>query len=83
MDIDIVIGSDFNWNLFNGYVIKANEGLVSMEKCQGWALSGHVATCTNKNAVQNVFKIATAQIETLQTEHFTWLRKISNPLLSQ
>ena len=42
-----------------------------MEKCQGWALSGHVATCTNKNAVQNVFKIATAQIETLQTEHFT------------
>ena len=34
-----------------------------MEKCQGWALSGHVATYTNKNAVQNVFKIATAQID--------------------
>ena len=34
-----------------------------MEKCQGWALSGHVAIYTNKNAVQNVFKIATAQID--------------------
>ena len=35
-----------------------------MEKCQGWALSGHVATYTNKNAVQNVDR-------NKLTEHFT------------
>ena len=36
-----------------------------METCLGWVLGGRATTdCTNNNAVENVFKIATAQIDT-------------------
>ena len=36
-----------------------------METCLGWVLSGRVTTdYTNNNAIENVFKITTAQIDT-------------------
>ena len=65
LNIDILIGSDFYWIFFNGNVINANEGPVAMETCLGWVLGGRATTdYTNNNAVENVFKIATAQIDT-------------------
>ena len=65
LNIDILIGSDFYWRFFNGIEINVNEGLVAMETCLGSVLSRRVITdYTNNNAVENVFKITTAQIDT-------------------
>ena len=65
LNIDIVIGKNFYWKFFNGNVINANEGPVAMEIYLGWVLSRRVKNgFTNNNAVQNVFKITTAQIDT-------------------
>ena len=59
LNIDILIGK-----FFNGNVINADEGPVTMETCLGWVLSGRATTdYTNSSAVENVFKITTAQID--------------------
>ena len=48
-----------------------------METCLGWVLGGRATTdYTNNNAVENVFKIATAQIDTTPA---TGLKKMTNP----
>ena len=65
LNIDVLIGSNFYRKIFNGNVINANEGPIATETCLGWVLSGHVTTdYTNNNAVENVCKITTAQIDT-------------------
>ena len=64
LNIDIFIGSDFYCKFFNGNVINADEGPVAMETCLGWVLSGRATTdYTNNSAVENDFKITTAQID--------------------
>ena len=64
LNIDILIGTDFYWKFYNRNVINANEGPVAMETCLGWVLSGPFKNdYTHSNAVQNVFKITTAQID--------------------
>ena len=50
---------------FIGNVINTNEDPVAIETCLGWVLSGRaIPDYINNNAVQNVFKILTAQIDT-------------------
>ena len=64
LNIDILIGTDFYWKFCNRNVINANEGPVAMETCLGWVLSGPFKNdYTHSNAVQNVFKITTAQVD--------------------
>ena len=64
LDIDILIDK-FYWKFFNGNLINANEGPVVMETCLDWVLGGRVTTdYTHNNAVENVFQITTAQIDT-------------------
>ena len=65
LDIDILIDSKFYRNFFNENVFNANEGPVVMETCLDWMLGGRVTTdYTHNNAVENVFQITTAQIDT-------------------
>ena len=45
--------------------MNANEGPVATDTCLGWVLSARATTdYTNNNAVENVFKITTAQTDT-------------------
>ena len=64
LNIDVLIGSNFDRKFFNGNVINANEGSVATETCLVRMLSGRVTTdYTNNNAVENVFEITTARID--------------------
>ena len=67
LNIHISTGSDFYWNFFNGSVINANEGPVAIETCLGWVSGGCATTdytTDYSNAVENLLKIATAQVDT-------------------
>ena len=70
LDVDILIGSDFNWNLVTGHTIRGGQGPTAVHTKPGWVLSGPVGsgdaedlqTKRNNLVTTHVLKCATEPV---------------------
>ena len=70
-EIDLLVGSDYYWELVTGKIHQGNEvGLVAMETKVGWVLSGPTKVDTTKNYsatnLTHALKVGTEPTESLQ-----------------
>jgi len=62
LDVHMLIGSDFYWQLTTGEVIREQTGPVTINTKLGWVLSGPVATDDAENTATAVMSVHTLQV---------------------
>nr|XP_002167985.3 uncharacterized protein LOC100211061 [Hydra vulgaris] len=62
LEVDVLIGADYYWSFFNGKVIRANTGPVTLQSSVGYILSGNVNASSGKDCC--VFSTHTLKVET-------------------
>ena len=68
MDVDVLTGSDYYWNVFSGLVCRGENGSVALESIFGWVLSGPIAVGSEASQRSAMLNSAHAMFVDTKTE---------------
>ena len=68
LDVDILIGSDYYWNLVTGEVCRGNSGPVAIHTRIGWVLSGPTSSTELERSAVNLNTTHVLRADTLQPD---------------
>lgn len=68
IEIDMLIGSDFYWDLVTGETIQGQDGLVSINAKLGWVLLGPAETDRQQNPTVSLVTTHSLQVSILDKE---------------
>ena len=68
LEVDMLIGSDFYWDLVTGGVSRSVQGPVAIHTKLGWVLSGPVSECNGTKCSANLVTTHVLRVDTSSTE---------------